>query len=311
ELSSPNPADGPFLLRWGNREPPDADKVPFPPRWLIDGDPCCFKAGATLRLSLKQDAPDPNYGWIVRWGVGYLTLVSNVTGEVLMFYPDSPDLPANQPYDFGPLVEWIEYASLELAVYVEFEKGIGFDDFHGFVDEIFIVLDKPKPPMDPAWVNVLRISCVWARGAKTWKIAADMLRNGVFNNCQYEGFILFHHFEGWQDTEIGRETTEETFHLKAFLSQPEPRMGNCNALTNFLCCLITSVGINAIVQRTNRVILENGNKVGRWTFRTKLIRPANWLKDGYGQWGYHQFVLIEIEGNQVWDGNFIFKDPLA
>jgi len=27
--------------------------------------------------------------------------------------------------------------------------------------------------------------------------------------------------------------------------------------------------------------------------------------------GYHQIVLIEIEGNRVWDGNFIFKDPLA
>ena len=172
------------------------------------------------------------------------------------------------------------------------------------------LLDAPKAPMDPTWVSVLRISCSWARGAKIWKVAAEMLRNRVFNECYY-GPKFFHHFEGWQDTEIGKESTEETFHLKAFLSQPEPRIGNCNALTNFLCCLMTSVGINAIVQRTNRIVLENDNKVRRWTFRTKLIRPARWTKDGYGQWGYHQFVLIEIEGNRVWDGNLIFMDPLA
>ncbi len=178
--------------------------------------------------------------------------------------------------------------------------GIMFTRF-----DVFVVLDAPKAPMDPAWVSVLRISCVWARKMSTWKAAANKLQNEVFNNCEYAS-RFFHRFEGWQDTEIGRESTEEIFYLKAFLSQPEPRKGNCNALTNFLCCLMTSVGVNAIVQRTNRIVLKSGEGVGRWTFRTKLIRPARWLWDGYGQWGYHQFVLIEIEGNRIWDGKSLW-----
>jgi hypothetical protein len=177
---------------------------------------------------------------------------------------------------------------------------------------VFVVLDEPKEPMNPAWVSVLRYSCRWARQASSWKVATDKLRNGVFNNCRYNGIKWFHRFEGWQKTEIGLESTEETFHLKTFLSQPSPLEGNCNALTNFLCCLITSVGINAIVQRTNRIVLyDEGRKGGRWTFKTKLIRPAGWTSNGYGQWGYHQIVLIETEGNYIWDGNLIFMDPLA
>jgi len=40
---------------------------------------------------------------------------------------------------------------------------------------VFVVLDEPKAPMDPAWVSVLRISCQWARGETTPDGAASAL----------------------------------------------------------------------------------------------------------------------------------------
>ncbi len=310
-----------YRIRWGEREPPEDDLVkPYPPPIWANGYAACFKKGSqiTLRLIRRQGAPE-----VKGWKVLYAELRSKVTGDVYWVHKESRMLGPNEGYFLGSLPDFIEWAELRGSVIMEVgppqppEPEPGGSESSLLVQpidrvtEIFVVLDKPKSPMDPAWVNVLRISCSWARGMSTWKAAANRLRDQVFNNCEYDGGSLFHHFEGWQNTEIGCETTEETFHIKTFLSQSEPRRGNCNALTDFLCCLMTSVGINAIVQRTNRIILENGNKVGRWTFRTKLIRPARWTEDGYGQWGYHQFVLIEIEGNRVWDGNLIFMDPLA
>jgi len=205
----------------------------------------------------------------------------------------------------GPLPDWIEWCVLKVRVIFvhQGKQGrVGVSALHWC--EIFTVLDEPKAPMSPAWVSVLRISCRWARGKSIWKEAANTLTDRVWENCRYDN-VFRHHFEGWQNTEIGTETTEETFHLKHFLSDPLLR-GNCNALTNFLCCLMTSVGIEAIVQRTNRVILhEDGIKGGRWTFATKPIWPAgrNGLKGQRMQWGYHQFVLI---GEKVWDGNLVF-----
>ena len=300
-LAEPSSCPPRYPLRWGEREPPSEDMVAMPPgldtsRTILIS-PGCYKVGTSgFVLSYKvEDSTLRGAIDVVVW--------DEVTGEVLW----------SKTYNRVPKEGNISLEGLVLLSYITIlgfqvswsGSGSMFTRFN-----VFVVLDAPKAPMDPAWVSVLHISCVWARKMSTWKAAANELRNKVFNNCKYAN-RFFHHFEGWQDTEIGREATEETFHLKAFLSQSEPREGNCNALTNFLCCLMTSVGVNAIVQRTNRIVLENGNKVGRWTFRTKLIRPAGWLQNAYGQWGYHQIVLIEIEGNRIWDGNLIFMDPLA
>ncbi|GBC98523.1 hypothetical protein HRbin17_01036 [bacterium HR17] len=299
ELSSPNPADGPFSLRWGQKEPPDADKVPLPPRWLINGDPCCFKVGATVRLSLKQDAPDPIHGRVVGWGVGYLTLYSRITGQVLRTYPDAYFLPADQPYDFGPLVEWIEYAQLEMAVYVVYESGWAEEGYHGFVDEIFIVLDAPKAPMDPAWVSVLRISCEWARGESTNDGAANMLAQKLWENGEYNGgYTAFTRYVCDGSGNISPNATEY-FYLREFIANRF--VGQCNDFADFLVCLITSVGaFQAAVQRTH--------PLGSGAFHTEVIDPAGSRPSQDVNWQYHQFCIY---GTDVWDGclSFVSGSP--
>lgn len=301
ELSSPNPADGPFPLRWGNQEPPDADRVPFPPGWLINGDPCCFKAGATVRLSLKQIAPDPVHGRIVECGVGYLTLYSRVTGEVLRTYPNAYFLPADQPYDFGPLVEWVEYASLELAVYVVYESGWGEDGYHGFVDEMFIVLDEPKSPMNPAWVSVLRISCRWARGETTPDGAARKLTEMTHKNTTYDAEALLFCYPPLPDQ-------GEYFFLKLFMEDPQRKMrGQCNEIADFLCCLMTSVGIRASVQRTNRRPFPIEKAF--WTNRL-LVKEGELPTYRFHHWHYHQYVLFNYSPQFVYDGTVRFH-PLV
>ncbi len=291
-MSSTNPSDGPFPLRWGNQEPIDADRVPFLPRWLINGDPCCFKTGVTVRLSLRQDAPDPIHGWVVEWGVGYLTLYSRVTGQVLRTYPDAYFLTANQPYDFGPLVEWIEYAQLGMAVYVVYESGWVEEDYHGFVDEMFIVLDAPKSPMDPAWVSVLRISCQWARGESTSGGAAISLTQKLWENGNYNGgypgYIRY-----FRDPNGLPVDDREIFYLKAFLNHPWFPYGQCNDFADFLICLMTSVGVPIDkARRTHQLLLTDDTN-----FRTNWITPAG-QSPTKAEWTYHQFVFTD----QVWDG---------
>jgi len=313
-----------YNIRWGNQEGDD-DLVKCRHGLTIGYSfgPACFKKGSYITVSLVLD-DTPEDKVVVDWhhvenGL-YRAIGVDENGNPVTEETAFMSLPVQEQgqgvgkvFIMGPLPDWIEWCVLKVRVIFvhQGKQGrVGVSALHWC--EIFTVLDEPKAPMNPAWVSVLRISCRWARGRSIWKAAVDKLRDEVFNNCQYDGSKIFHHFEGWQDTEIGWESTEETFHLKSFLSQPEPLRGNCNALTNFLCCLMNSVGINAVVQRTNRIVLENGNKVGCWTFRTKKIQPARWPAGEYfGQWGYHQIVLIETEGNRVWDGNLIFIDPLA
>lgn len=38
-----------------------------------------------------------------------------------------------------------------------------FDSFNGRRSDIFIILDTPKEPMNPAWASLLKYSCKWAR----------------------------------------------------------------------------------------------------------------------------------------------------
>lgn len=58
-----------------------------------------------------------------------------------------------------------------------------------YSSEVFIVLDAPKAPMNPAWVNVLRYSCRWASQAQDAPTAARKVTNalhlwGVYNGGQ-------------------------------------------------------------------------------------------------------------------------------
>lgn len=323
ELSSPNPADGPFPLRWGQREPPDTDKVPFPPRWLINGDPCCFKVGATVRLSLKRDAPDPIHGWVVEWGVGYLTLSSKVTGQVLRTYPDAYFLPADQPYDFGLLVEWIEYAQLEMAVYVVYESGWAEEDYHGFVDEMFIVLDKPKAPMDPAWVNLLRYSCWWGRGTSNLDDAAQAITFGVFfhkiGDPSRPGFG-YTTKTSWTDL----LTNPPTLKLKAIFNEwnaGRTVYGNCLDISCFNMVALCSIGMDFSTRQLTGTLLSPPDP-DAGNFRTNPICPIGsdpTVDMTYKPWAWfwHQICVLtgapDPPSNDagIWDPTAAQKEDLS
>jgi len=171
-----------------------------------------------------------------------------------------------------------------------------WEGYHDFVQEMFIVLDAPKAPMDPAWVNVLRISCNWARGESTPDGAANMLTEKLWLNGTYNGgYLAFTRYVCDGSGNIPSDASEY-FYLKAFIDNGF--VGACTDFADFLVCLITSVGaFQVAAQRTNPLGLG-------WWFQTEVIDPAG---DLYGprryRWEVHQFCIY---GGNVWDGCIAF-----
>jgi hypothetical protein len=177
---------------------------------------------------------------------------------------------------------------------------------------VFVVLDEPKAPMNPAWVSVLRISCQWARGESTVEGAARKLTMELHRNGNYNGGELaYTRYPSDPDT-------GEYFYLWAYLEDDLGRgryWGQCNDFADFLTCLITSVGTPRSVQRTHPLVtirritdLPNGNPGYLLVFETNPLDaaptgPSSW--DGQSSWAYHQFCL-DWANNEVWDGSIAF-----
>lgn len=149
---------------------------------------------------------------------------------------------------------------------------------------VYVVLEKPKAPMDPAWVSVLDISCVWARGESTADGAANKLIDELYNQGTYNGG---YHAYTSNETDNG-----EIFHLRSFLADSRFPWGQCNDFADFLVCLITSVGAYAMkAQRTNPL-------AGPGFYFNPLV-PAGGNPPPSNYWNYHQFALFN---SSVWDG---------
>jgi hypothetical protein len=94
----------------------------------------------------------------------YAELRSKVTGEVYWKHGESRMLGPNETYTLGSVPEFIEWAELRGSVIMmvgppsEPEPGGSETSLLvqtiDRVTEIFVVLDEPKAPMDPAWVSV-------------------------------------------------------------------------------------------------------------------------------------------------------------
>jgi hypothetical protein len=160
-----------YPLRWGEREPPNADMVAMPPGLdtsrTIPTSPGCYKVGKSgfwLSYSV-EDAGLVGGLFVVVW--------DEITGETVWqryYYPvwregvvslDGLVLPSYITV-LGFQVVWLGYGSM----------------FTRFT--VFVVLDEPKAPMNPAWVSVLRYSCRWARGTSNLDDAAQAITFGVF-----------------------------------------------------------------------------------------------------------------------------------
>ncbi|MEM2368570.1 MAG: hypothetical protein QXQ50_10100 [Candidatus Bathyarchaeia archaeon] len=307
-----------YRIRWGEREPPEDDLVkPYPPPIWANGYAACFKKGSqiTLRLIRRQGAPE-----VKGWKVLYAELRSKVTGDVYWVHKESRMLGPNEGYFLGSLPDFIEWAELRGSVIVEVgppqppEPEPGGSESSLLVQpidrvtEIFVVLDKPKSPMDPAWVNVLRISCSWARGESTNDGAAEKLTIELHKNWNYnDGNLAYTRY-------LSDPDTGETFYLKEFLRDPN-RLGQCNDFADFLVCLMTSVGIPRAAQRTHPIYpvrrittLPNGHLGRLEVFTTHpldIAKTGSSDYDGPQDWPYHQFCL-DYANSKVWDGMIAF-----
>jgi hypothetical protein len=291
-----------YPLRWGEREPIEDDLVkPYPPPIWANGYAACFKRGSQITLRLIRRQGDPE---VQGWKVLYAELRSKVTGEVYWKHGESRMLGPNETYTLGSVPEFIEWAELRGSVIMmvgppsEPEPGGSETSLLvqtiDRVTEIFVVLDEPKAPMDPAWVSVLRISCQWARGETTPDGAANMLTQRLWENGEYNGGYTAYTRYVCDGQGNCPSDASEYFYLKKFIESGF--QGQCNDFADFLVCLINSIGaFQSLSQRTH--------PLGSGAFRTQVIDPAGSLQPDSVDWSYHQFC---IHGNDVWDGCLAF-----
>lgn len=137
-----------YPLRCGEREPPSDDMVPMPPgyderRPWHKISPGCYKVDTNGFIVA--------YSFKVNFAAFVSVTVEDSEGNVLYQKVDFPALPTGLIHLYGfRLPKHID----ELRVIVQWAQWQP-----AVVIPIFVVLDAPKPPMDPAWVSVLRISC--------------------------------------------------------------------------------------------------------------------------------------------------------
>jgi len=193
-----------YPLRWGEREPASDDIVPSPPGYE-DGSsrvyPGCYKVG-TSGFSV-------DYSFKADFNAFVTVTVEDLDGKILYqkmtTFPTPPT--GSVSLEGFSLPRQIE----ELRVIVQWAQWQP-----AVVIPVFVVLDAPKAPMDPAWVSVLKISCQWARGETTPEGAANALTQRLWDEGEYNGGRLAYTryictSPGNRDWNIG-----EVFYLKSF-----------------------------------------------------------------------------------------------
>jgi hypothetical protein len=146
-----------YRLRWGLQEG-SADLVPFPP---VLGQPVCAQKGSTLQLGIRWNS---QHGRLLGWMPLQVVLSRAGTGEVIWQHPYSGSnwLAPDAVYPLRALPDHVEYATLWseglLLVWTgSWPLPVGVMPYStvNTPSEVFVVLDAPKAPMSPAWVNVL------------------------------------------------------------------------------------------------------------------------------------------------------------
>jgi len=287
-----------YQLRWGETE--DSQDLITPVNAL--GNPLCVKMGSSWSATLE------GVGGLIGWKVSYARLRSLVDGTV-HFTVNDPGVSnlkmPGQPYPLPDVPSYVDHARLEVSYVICYWGSWGPTYYLTpiYSSEVFVVLDAPKAPMNPAWVNVLRLSCSWASGATDDSTAARKVTNALHLWGRYFGGRWF-----------ARDYTDsfERFYLRECLARfvNNGQVGQCNDFADLLLCLQTSLGLsNRAVQRTHS--LHNSRRTisidgAEWTllgFRTKPLDVAPWGSsdyDGVNIWTYHQFC-IEQNSGRVWD----------
>ncbi|MCC6038304.1 MAG: hypothetical protein LM632_08895 [Armatimonadetes bacterium] len=307
-----------YPLRWGEREPPDADMVAMPPGLdtsrTIPTSPGCYKVGKSgFWLSYSVE----NAGLV---GGLFVVVWDGITGETVWqryYYPvwregvvslDGLVLPSYITV-LGFQVVWLGYGSM----------------FTRFT--VFVVLDAPKPPMSPAWVSLLRYSCRWARGTSNLDDAAQAITFGVF--FQRPGFAYP------RDT-ASHWLNGTTFMLKALLDEWNAGRwtdGNCADVSCLTMLALCSVGLDFSVRQLTGTLLPPPPYCGRncpppWEdgpigfhFHTHDIcsigsdPTVDWTYKWWA-WGWHQVCVLtgapDPPSNDagIWDPTAAQKEDL-
>jgi hypothetical protein len=269
-----------YHLRWGEKEPVTDDMVPLPPGYE-DGSPRvytgCYKIGTSgfsVAYSFKA-----NFDAFVT--VTVLDFENKFLYQKVTSFP-TPPTGVVRLYGFS-LPSYIEELRM-IVQWAQWQPAV--------VIPVFVVLDEPKEPMNPAWVSVLRISCQWARGESTVEVAAIALTQKLWENGHYNGGNpgYTHYFRDANGLPID---DHERFYLKAFLEDTWFPYGQCNDFADFLVCLMISVGVPIDkARRTHQLLITDDTN-----FQTNWITPAGQAPTK-AEWTYHQFVFTD----RVWDG---------
>jgi len=201
---------------------------------------------------------------------------------------------------------------------------------------VFVVLDEPKYPMAPAWVNLLQYSCWWGRGKSTLEDAAQAITFGVF--FQRPGFAYPRDTGSrWLDV----KTEPPTFMLKALLDKwnaGEWTKGNCADVSCLTMLTLCSVGLDFSVRQLTGTLLPPPPLCGRsdcppeWEilppgttlgehFHTNEICPIgsdptlDWTYKWWA-WAWHQVCVLTGAPNPpsneagIWDPTAAQKEDL-
>jgi hypothetical protein len=261
-----------YTLRW--RQSETNDNVP-----QTAGNPHCFQMGSTLSVRVVNPPPG-----MTHWYVTSAMLKSKVTNAVYWNVNSGQWLPIGSAFTLPNIPNHIDHCDL-MVTWAYLYNGVLIIPQGTITTESFLVLGAPKTPMNPAWVSVLRHTCVWA--------SMETTAVGAVGKLTDELYVRGHYNDGSHAYTSNETNAGETFHLKSFLEDTQFPWGQCNDFADFLCCLVTSVGAYDLkAQRTYPFDTA--------AFHYKLLIPAGHTMPRSGNWEYHQFTLHSSP--LVWDG---------
>ncbi|MER3473263.1 MAG: hypothetical protein C4335_04370 [Armatimonadota bacterium] len=287
--------------------------MPFPP---ILGKPIGVKKGtSSWGLGIWWNGTP---GALLGWKPLKVVLRTRTTGEVLweQLWPSNANrLSPSVFYPLNGVPDWVEYAELWSEGLLLVRSGpfgmvnVQLYSTQSTPSEEFIVLDEPKVPMSPAWVSVLRYSCVWARQANTAERAAELSTQQLWISGVW---LAFDTLNGLQGCTRNHTDSGETFHLRVYLGEDNWRLlhGQCNDLADFLVCLFSGIGSYPLrSQRTyslSQAYFRDDPDGAGWQFVTNTVDPAGSAPQQYGYTiAFHQFT---VHDNRVWDASFAFLE---
>jgi len=302
-----------YPLRWGETEPPDADMVAMPPGLdtsrAIPTSPGCYKVG-TSGFSLAYSVEDQ-----VKWGTLVVVIWDQATGDTIW----------QRTYNFVPRQGQVVLEGFVLPNYITLVgfqvtwsgSGVIFTRFN-----VFVVLDAPKAPMDPAWVSLLRYSCWWGRGTSNLDDAAQAITFGVFfhkiSDPPRPGFG-YTTKTSWTNV----RTNPPTLKLKAIFDEWDAGRtvyGNCLDISCFTMVALCSVGMDFSTRQLTGTLLSPPDP-DAGNFRTNPLCPIGsdpTVDVTYSPWAWLWHQVCVLTGSPdppsnaagIWDPTAAQKEDL-